>query len=75
MCYLFIQFQNGVGGDHRTEDQRTHVRQFDDRRMRLGSAAWRFRVSQTRMKSNNNNVKVSIIGSQVALRNNVSAYS
>ena len=50
MCYLFgIQFQNGVGGDHRTEDQRTHVRQFDDRRMRLGSAAWRFRVSQTRM--------------------------
>jgi len=34
-----------VGGNHRAEDQRAHVRQSDDRRMRVGSAARRSRVS------------------------------
>lgn len=33
-------FQNGVGGDHRAEDKGAHVRQSDDRRVRLGSATW-----------------------------------
>ena len=32
--------QNGVGGDHRAEDKGAHVRQSDDRRVRLGSATW-----------------------------------
>jgi hypothetical protein len=45
LFFFFFFLQNGVGGDHRTEDQRTHVRQLDDRRMRVGSAAWRFSVS------------------------------
>ena len=34
-----------MGGDYRAEDERAHVRQFDDRRMRLGSSARCFRVS------------------------------
>lgn len=37
--------QNGVGGDNRAADKGAHVRQSDDRRVRLGPATWRIRVS------------------------------
>lgn len=39
--------QNGVGGDNRAEDKGAHVRQSDDRRVRLGSATRSQRVSTT----------------------------